>query len=88
MSIRSRLINKKARDVEGVRESTVTVVQTEPLLVRLELQILPDYNVPGRNYSSKVKEYLAETMGIEVAVWRFSCVVSERRRGRGYRELG
>lgn len=63
------LINKKARDVEGVRESTVTVVQTEPLLVRLELQILPDYNVPSlaEELQQQVKEYLAETMGIEVA---------------------
>lgn len=63
------LINKKARDVKGVRESTVTVVQTEPLLVRLELQILPDYNVPSlaEELQQQVKEYLAETMGIEVA---------------------
>ncbi len=63
------LINKKAHDVKGVRESTVTVVQTEPLLVRLELQILPDYNVPSlaEELQQQVKEYLAETMGIEVA---------------------
>lgn len=63
------LINKKARDIDGVKDCAVTVVQTEPLLVRLDLQIQPDYNVPSlaEQLQQQVKEYLAETMGIEVA---------------------
>ena len=78
------LINKKARDIDGVKDCAVTVVQTEPLLVRLDLQIQPDYNVPSlaEQLQQQVKEYLAETMGIEVAGWRFWCVVLARRRPR------
>lgn len=63
------LINKKARDMEGVKDCVVTVVQTEPLQVQIELQILPDFNVPrlAEELQLQVKEYMADTMGIEVA---------------------
>lgn len=63
------LVAKKAQEVEGVKDAQVTVVHTEPLQLQVELAILPDYNVPrlAEDLQQQVKEYLGETMGIQVA---------------------
>jgi len=62
-------VAKRAQEVEGVKEASVTAVQTEPLQLRVELQILPDHNVPhlAEELQQQVKEYLADTMGISVS---------------------
>jgi uncharacterized alkaline shock family protein YloU len=63
------LVAKRAREVEGVKDALVTVLLTEPLQLRVELEILPDFNVPrlAEELQAQVKDYLADTMGIAVS---------------------
>jgi uncharacterized alkaline shock family protein YloU len=62
-------VAKRAREVEGVKDALVTVLHTEPLQLRVELEILPDFNVPrlAEELQAQVKDYLADTMGIAVS---------------------
>lgn len=63
------LVAKRAQEIDGVRSAQVSVAHTEPLQLRVELEILPDFNVPqlAEEVQRQVQDYLGHTMGIAVS---------------------
>lgn len=60
------LIMKAVQQFEGVKYVNVMINEVEPLKISIELQLLPDHNIPelSQSIQAKVTEYLRSTVGI------------------------
>lgn len=67
-SIKELIIEVTSR-IQGIKNVSVTFFNNEPLDVKLDLELMPDHNIPALSESvqATVKDYLAETVGITVA---------------------
>ncbi len=60
------LIVESAREMAGIKDVGVRIVDVEQPKVRLDIQILPDYNIPQltQELQDKVKQYVDDTVGV------------------------
>lgn len=62
------LIMESAREMAGIKDAAVRIVDVEHPKVRLDIQILPDYNIPQltEELQEKVKQYVEDTVGVAI----------------------
>lgn len=62
------LVERACRKVPGIKDVQVHLSEGEPLSVRLDLQLLPDFHIPQltEEVQSSVQSYLRDTVGITV----------------------
>lgn len=62
------LIVESAREMAGIKDVGVRIVDVEHPKVRLNIQILPDYNIPQltEELQDTVKQYVNDTVGVNI----------------------
>lgn len=60
------LITQAVRQFDGVKNLSVAINEVQPLNISIELQLLPDHNIPelSQSIQKKVTEYLYSTVGV------------------------